>query len=204
MSQFPESGKDLLLWQKASEGKKEALGELYEIYFENLYDYGMRLCANSNMVSDAIQDIFVHIWERREKLSILSSIRAYLFTSLRNDIFNKIKLDKRKTEREAAFLRSLNRFELKYSVEEAFIRKESERRQSDLIKQAVESLTPRQKECIYLRFYSEMSFEEIAFVMGSSIKAVYKLKGRSIDALKKHAGKIAFFSTCFPFSFFLS
>jgi RNA polymerase sigma factor (sigma-70 family) len=49
----------------------------------------------------------------------------------------------------------------------------------------MDQLTPRQREVIYLRFFEELSYEEIAGMLDISVKGAYKLSYRALDALKE-------------------
>ncbi len=53
--------------------------------------------------------------------------------------------------------------------------------------QAFTKLSSRQKEVIYLRFYNQLSYEEIADVMSVQVKAIYKLMSRAILVLRTHS-----------------
>ena len=55
--------------------------------------------------------------------------------------------------------------------------------------QASAKLTSRQREDIFLKFYEQLSYEEIADVMGISVKAGYKIMARSLDYLRKNLSK---------------
>jgi len=50
---------------------------------------------------------------------------------------------------------------------------------------ALNQLTPRQKEVIYLRYFEELDYEEIATIMDITIKATYKLRARGLDILRQ-------------------
>ncbi|MNY66103.1 RNA polymerase sigma factor [compost metagenome] len=52
------------------------------------------------------------------------------------------------------------------------------------IGQALQKLTDRQREVIYLRYYEEFSYPEIAEIMGLTLKGTYKLMGRAIETLR--------------------
>jgi RNA polymerase sigma factor (sigma-70 family) len=53
------------------------------------------------------------------------------------------------------------------------------------LQQALNTLTPRQREAIFLRFYEELSYEEIAGVLDISTKATYKIVARALLQLKR-------------------
>ena len=75
-------------------------------------------------------------------------------------------------------------FELRFSTESQYFKKleETDRRQRLL--QAMDQLSPRQKEMIYLRYFEELGYDEIASVMDITIKGAYKLSARSLESLR--------------------
>ena len=50
---------------------------------------------------------------------------------------------------------------------------------------ALDKLTARQREAIFLRFYEGLSYEEVAAVLKITVKATYKIMARSLTALKE-------------------
>lgn len=144
---------DQIQWTALLEGNKAALSELYERYFDLLYEYGLRFCHDREKLKDCIQDMFIKLWTNRKNLSKTTSVKPYLYTSLRHTIINKLDQEKHAKEREC---KSMNypAFKMHYDIERKIIQTEEDWERNALIKNALERLTARQKECIYLRFYS--------------------------------------------------
>ena len=174
-------------WEGLLNGDKEAFVSLYNSYFNLLYEYGMRLCRNTDLVKDCIQDLFVKLWSNRDNLAITTAVKPYLLASLRNTMLNKMEKEKHTKDREykAGYDTAFN---LNYSIsmDSHMIRHEEERYKTSIVANALEKLTPRQRECIYLRFYSRLEYTEIAGLMNISLKATYKISGRAICCLRKY------------------
>ena len=79
-------------------------------------------------------------------------------------------------------------FEMVFSVESEFIKKETHSSQAQQLLQALNQLTPRQKEVIFLRYFEELEYEEIAAIMDITVKATYKLTARGLEALRQILG----------------
>lgn len=173
---------DAELWQSFQKGNQEAFATIYKKFFKNIYEYGIRVHADETLVQDCIQDLFVKIWANKEQLSEVKSIKAYLLISLRNIIFNKNKKDKKLDEQNQ---NSKDVFDVTFSVEAGYIEKESASAQSKIIFDALNKLSGRQKEFLYLKYFEELSTDEIATIMEITVKATYKLSARSLEALKK-------------------
>lgn len=174
-------------WQLFISGQDILFENLYHTYYKSLCDFGMRLCPDQEFVKDCIQDIFIKIWTNRTEMTAIRSIKAYLFTALRNAIINFYSSPRSK-------IGAINEdtfpvFILEYSPEEILIGKETDSENLKKVVIALNNLTPRQKECIYLKYYSGLEYEEIAKIMGISVKATYKLVGRALSILKEWAAK---------------
>lgn len=169
-------------WQSLKDGNREALAHLYNSYFQNLFEYGMRICRDRNMVKDAIQDLFVKIWTNRLNLAEVKNIKAYLLVSIRSIIYNKMegagKVDYGDLEEESLF-------EMHFSPESQMIQNEEANLNRIKLLNAIQNLQPRQKEIIYLRYFEDLDYTEIADVMHITVKASYKLSARAMDSLRE-------------------
>ncbi|MCD2424904.1 sigma-70 family RNA polymerase sigma factor [Niabella pedocola] len=173
---------DYNLWQSLKEGNQEALATIYFTHFKNLYEYGLRIVQDKELVKDAIQDLFIKLWTNRTGFEDISKIRPYLLIALRSGLYNKLQ---QKEKRPVRPLGAGEEFDMVFSAESIYIDKESFSQQTQQLVHALNQLTAKQKEVVYLRYFEELDYEEIAKVMGSSLKSVYKLKARGLDALKQ-------------------
>ncbi|MBO9633437.1 MAG: sigma-70 family RNA polymerase sigma factor [Chitinophagaceae bacterium] len=172
---------DSALWRSFKEGDKEAFRQLYHQHFNNLYEYGCRLCMDTELVRDAIHDLFVKIWNSRPNLGDVAAVRSYLLVSLRGTIYNRL-------QREARIVPGADPddhpFEMVFSVESEYIRRETISIQTRQLLDAMNQLSPRQKEVIWLRYMEELDYEEIAAIMGITVKSTYKLSARGLETLR--------------------
>lgn len=167
------------LWNKLREGDKGAFDDIFYKYVKILFNYGKRYTINEEIVEDCIQDLFTDLWDKRKKLGETNQIKPYLFIALKRRILRKISKEKKilKTDQ-------INDFFLEYSTEE---KTNQEAGNAEIISQlnaTLKKLTPKQKEVIYLKFYEQLSYVEIAEHMGVEVKAIYKLMARAISSLR--------------------
>lgn len=171
------------LWQHLREGDIHALGELFSLYHCRLYAYGMKVSPSESLVLDAIQDVFVQIWNSRLQLADVHNISSYLFRSLRNEIFRMLGQRKRYTTlRETGENTGVN---LYFSREDLVIQKELSREMREFIVQALNKLSPRQKEAVYLKFYFHLNNTEIAEVMSLQDQTVRNTLYEAIKLLRQ-------------------
>lgn len=157
------------------------------IYKENaslLFSYGLKLIDDRSVVKDCIQDLFVDLWERRDKLGEIKTIKPYLFKCLRSKVFQL------KT-REKAIARSMTEIEASIeedpSIEKKLIEKQRFDEERKKLQKVLSMLGDKQREILHLKFYAKLSYDEIGQVMGLDRKAAYNLMAYSVKLLRKHA-----------------
>ncbi|SHL22247.1 RNA polymerase sigma factor, sigma-70 family [Chitinophaga jiangningensis] len=173
---------DIELWQLLLAGDDRSFQQVYRSHFSMLYEYGMRFSDEEDFVKECIQQLFVKIWTNKDSLAAVTKIKPYLLFSLRAIIYNKFRDEKR---RRINGLEEDYDFELEFSPEASYIEREVTEKKLAALKAAMEQLTPRQKEIIYLRYFQELDYKEIAAVMDVSVKGAYKLSARSLEALRE-------------------
>lgn len=176
-----------IYWQSFKAGNADAFEYLYRNYSSGLYNYGSKFSHDKELIKECIQDLFVGIWTRRDTLGNPVHLKNYLYKSFRHLIFKKaFQLQNFESYDEAhdnyAFQASLN-------VEEAMIDGEHRINVSAQLNLAMAKLTARQREAVFLRFYEQLSYEEIAEVMDISVKASYKIMARALGFLKENLSK---------------
>src|SRR5690554_5361226 len=78
------------------EGDKVAFRQIYDAYHEQLYTVAGKYLKDSQLAEDAVQEIFIMLWLKRASLDTSKSLKSFLFTCLKNHVFNMIKSRKRR------------------------------------------------------------------------------------------------------------
>ncbi|MFP8490194.1 RNA polymerase sigma factor [Gracilimonas sp. Q87] len=170
------------LWQKLRSGDRHALGVLFSATFDSLYKYGYRIIPNSEKVRDAIQEVFFQLWKYRKNLSKPSSVRAYLFVSLRRELLNRKKAAKRREEKNKKYYDEEFDPLLNYSKWDEILNLQE--KESKGLKKAIDKLTPRQREIIYLKYYEGLSTDEISKILDIRAQSIYNFMSESIKMLR--------------------
>ncbi|MEI6949291.1 sigma-70 family RNA polymerase sigma factor [Paraflavisolibacter sp. H34] len=170
------------LWQQIVDGDRQAYAGLYRDYFKKFYNYGRKFTADALLVEDCIQEVFLDFWTRREAARPIDSPNSYLFSAFRFTLFKKMKQSARYVPSEEVEEGP------DFSIDALIIGRESDSELQRRLQAALESLTARQREAIFLRFYEGLSYEEVASVLGISVKATYKIMARSLATLKENMG----------------
>jgi len=167
-------------WSNFKGGDFASLGILFEIHYEELFYYGIKIVALPEMVKDTIQDLFADVWERRDKMALVDNFKAYLIISLRRELIRRITRIRKETSSEA-----LATLQFSFSPEDFLILDEENQNHSRLLSQSMESLTDRQREVILLRFFHSLEFSEIGQVLDMNIQSVRNLLFRSLEKIRK-------------------
>jgi RNA polymerase sigma factor (sigma-70 family) len=179
---------EYLMWNDFRKGSLEAFNAIYHNYIRLLYNYGSKITPDSSMVEDCIQDLFIELWQKRQVLSETTSIKFYLFKSLNRNIVRKLENEKR-----ISIKRNLSEsyhFEVAFSHEFHLMTMQIDQEQQENLDKALQTLTSRQKEAIFLKYYEKLSFEEVSVLMAINVKATYKLVTRAIEMLRKNMQKV--------------
>jgi len=155
-----------------------------------LYNYGIRITNNSELVKDCIQELFFRIWKNKIDLSKVSYIKSYLFIGLRRQILNVLELkyyhiDKIKLE---------DHFLIEFSPEDYFIQNQFEEDQRKSVIKALNKLAKKQREAIYLRYFEELEYTEIAEVMNINLQSAKNNVHRGLDSLRELLSLLLFFT----------
>ena len=112
-------------WKLFLEGNDEAYSWLYTSHIQLLYQYGLQITPNTEVVKDCIQDVFVRIYKNKDKLSIPRNVKIYLMISLKNSIYNVF--NKERLEEDYVF--NFHSIEEQHIAENNFFNEEERREQ---------------------------------------------------------------------------
>ncbi len=173
---------DQALWERVKKGDNVAISRLYHRYFQLLYSYAFRICNNKEASKDCVHDLFVHLWEEREKLSEVSNVKSYLLTAVRNRTLKIRKQNAKFITKEEEHSISVEKI---FSIEHIMIHREEEEENRQQMMTALEELTTRQKELIYLQFYEGLSIREIQERTSLQYQSVKNLTYRALTKLRQ-------------------
>ncbi len=171
-----------ILWNKLRSGDSQALERIYRTYFDELYRYGRSYTKDLNTIEDCIQEMFIDLWNSRERLSETDAIKPYLYVTLKRRLFHSNKKSKKTSEQEVGEMH----FEAELAIDQILINNELKSEQSESLKNAFTKLSARQKEILYLKYYSDMSYEEISEIMDLNYQSARNLVSRALIKLSKH------------------
>lgn len=168
-------------WNSFLAGDKEAFAHYYNIHIDALYSYGTKICSDENLIKDAIQEIFLELYLKRNQYKISPShLRFYLILTLKHNLIKKIKRNRRL--RDESFFEM--QFEPEYSIETNIINDENEAEVNNKVKLLLDGLPEKQKEVLYLRFNEGLGYQEIAKILKISVESARKQVYRAIRSIR--------------------
>lgn len=177
------------IWDLIRSGDRAAFNQLYDKYANMLFDYGMKLISNDNVVEESIQSVFIDLYQRQSKLPKVESPKAYLFKAMKNTVLMHYRKTKTKLKREIdgdiSELSETYNFELELDVESDYVNTEYTKNLFARLQDILDNLPNRQKEAIYLKYYSKLSGEEIADIMGVRHQSVRSILTLARQQIKK-------------------
>lgn len=179
-----EEEKAKIIWKRLKKGDMDALGELYDLYTDELFSYGMEKVHNKTLVMDSIHDLFVNLYKYRSKIAVPSNVKYYLLKSLKREVFRK-QTSKKHINLEASFLEN-KKFNTGLSYEEELIETEQLNEKRNKLKTVFKFLTKRQQKVMQLKFTENRSYSEIAETMNISTATSRTLVYRALTVLRKH------------------
>lgn len=173
-----------LLWQDFLTGDVKAFERLMSGNFRLLFNYGSKFSKDREFIKDSIQDLFLVLWEKKENLDPDAAVKPYLMASLRRLMHRQV--SSRAWVGGEALQEEGDYFDIEFSVEEEYIEHEATAVRTRQLQKLLNALPRRQKEVVYLRFFQELSREQISEVMAVSPQTVSNLLQIAIRHLKAH------------------
>ena len=178
-----------LIWNDFIKGNEDAFRLIYNTHVQSLFKYGCNFTHDEALIKDCIHDVFIDLLKYRSSLSETNNIKLYLFKSLKRKIFKSLsKMGNFGTTIESENLP----FNYTISVEDEYVDNESEQNRYKQLDKAMSTLSPRQKEAIYLKFVSDLSYEELSKVMQLNYQSARNLVFRGLEKLRESCMKNIF------------
>jgi RNA polymerase sigma factor (sigma-70 family) len=179
---------DCFLWEEFRKGSKSAFSILISKYAKSLFEFGYRFCHDKELVMDSLQEMYADLWESRRNLSSLTFVKWYLFKVLKNRI-----LRERTKKRKESLVEDEYDFQLEFNIEDRLIANRQDVELAFKIQKVLNTLSPRKREIIYLRYYEGLSFDEIAEVMNLNKQSVHNLLQKAYNSFRTEWSVLLFF-----------
>lgn len=182
---------DKFLWKALKEGDLNAFSVLFESYYPQLHSYGLKISKNTVVTEDTLQDFFLYVYEHRENLSDLDTIAPYLFTSYKRFL---LKVMKKNEKMKHTDFSNENFVDIQFTAEEVITNQETIIFKNKNLSLLLNKLPKRQKEAIYLKYYSGLKATEISEIMDINYQSVVNILYKAIKSLKEEISIMKLFN----------
>jgi RNA polymerase sigma-70 factor (ECF subfamily) len=178
-------------------GDRKAFEQVFRAYYAALVRFALEILKDQDAAEDRVQEVFVKLWERREKIEIQTSLKAYLYMAVKNHCLNKLK-----TEARTQWMDDEQESEIHSGLAATDARVQTKLMASH-IDQAIEMLPPRCALIFKMSRFEEKSYKEIAEALDLSVKTVEHQMGKALFLLRKYlAPYLQIWLTAFLADFF--
>jgi len=174
----PSLHNELELLRRIRDGDVDAFSSLFRRYYEPLCFFAVRYLHDAQSAEGIVQDFFVRLWESRAALSIQSSLKSYLYASVRNACLNQIRHEDFSTSFDDEAERpDTGAMKPDIQVESAEL--------ADALERAMNALAPRCRQIFTMAKFDGLSYQEIAEILNISINTVKTQLQRALKTLSK-------------------
>ena len=164
-------------------GNMAAFSQLYDLHINVLFNYGLKLTIDKELLKDCIHDIFVKLYTKKDELGTIDNLRSYLFISLKNKLCDEL--------RRRMYMSDTAVEEVSIStptdVEDDYMEEEQRKNEFSLVRRLLDQLSPRQREALTLYYIEEKKYEDICEIMNMNYQSVRNLMHRGLTKLRSLA-----------------
>jgi RNA polymerase sigma-70 factor (family 1) len=161
------------------EGDKMAFAEFYNRYHKSVYRYLISLVKVPEIAEDLVHEIFLKLWDIRQKLEIKENFKGYLFWMCHNKAAD--------TTKKLAGERMLKDELLFHYYQNFFVENhtpEQQQRYDDLIEEALNSLSPQRRKVFELCKKQGKTYQQVADELQISTHTVKEHMSYALAALR--------------------
>ncbi|WP_215223130.1 RNA polymerase sigma factor [Echinicola shivajiensis] len=160
-------------------GSEEAFDHLFRKYSKKIYHISRKMRLGHEDAEGVVQEVFIKVWNNRERLDAELSFNAYLIAIVRSIVIRQVQRKAKLSSYKEYVFPFLN--ETDTTTEDYVIFSDM----MDLSSRAMESLPPKQKQVFMMKNFEHLSIDEIAEKLHVSRKTVKNQIFRASKSLKE-------------------
>ncbi len=172
---------DKVIWENIKQGRKNALKQLHDKYFNQMCLYAHKTIEDGGTIEELVSDCFIKLWENRKKIEIKTSVKHYLFLMLRNGIIDYYRKNRFLTEPLTGIKDP--------AAEEVF----DEQKQYAILYATIEKLPQQCRKILELAVFDSLSYDQIAEKLEISRNTVKTQIARAYRFLREKLNPKDFF-----------
>jgi RNA polymerase sigma-70 factor (ECF subfamily) len=176
--QTQPSSSDPELWTQIRQGDVTAFSSVFKKYYPLLYLFAGKFVKDVQAAEHIVQDLFITLWIKRDSIQISSSLKAYLYTSVKNRSLDYIK---QKGLTHLPVQDSAQHQDAVVTPEGQYLEKEFHR----AVHEAIDKLPEKCRQIYLMRRYNDLKYDEIAEILNISVNTVKTQLKRALKSLQK-------------------
>ena len=185
MSQKYSQDEAQALVKAQKEGNQLAFSIVYKTYAAQTFSLAFKYLLNKELAEDAVQNLFLKLWLKKEEIDETKPINRYLFTMLKNDLLNTLRDSKKNIYLLEDCLSMV--LELEDNSQNENLKQE----QMNIIQQALEQLSPQRRKVLEMIVSGKYSNQEIADKLNLSINTIKFQYSQSLKQIRATVGELS-------------
>jgi len=158
-------------------GDEATFEKVYKHFIRPLHVYAISILRDEDTAKGMVQNVFLRLWERKERLNISGSIKAYLYGAVYNECLNNLRHQKVKISHQQHVV-----YMTKDKVDEGTGMELLDLKEK--LQQALNDLPEKCRTVFQLSRFEDLKYQEIADELGISIKTVENQMGKALKTLR--------------------
>ena len=184
----PDNEKLQQWWKLTLNNDTVAFGSIHASLFSGLYNYAVKLLNDEELADDAVQELFIKIWNKRSSINNIQKVKPYFYTVFRRQVLNQLRDIKLRNLR----ISMMTQPDIEFSQEEIVIKNEADAGLKEKVLKLINTLPERQREVIYLHYFENMTMTQIAEIMKINTQSAMNIKQRALQKMRS-ANLLSFF-----------
>lgn len=169
---------EINLIHQINTGNQLVFEQLFKQYFKVLQNYAFTILKDLDVAEEMVQNVFLKIWEKREKLPQDAVVASYLYKSVYHESLNWLRHEKVKASHQQHTL---------YSMKNESDSAEDRIKMNQLQEQLQKALNELPQQCrtiFQMSRFDELRYREIAEELGISVKTVENQMGKALRLMR--------------------
>ncbi|WP_177192363.1 RNA polymerase sigma-70 factor [Chitinophaga arvensicola] len=168
------------LFLLVKQGHKDAFEDVYRRFWQELLDAAYRRVKVQETAMELVQSLLVDLYLKRETISLTTSLRNYLHTSLKNRVLNTVRSQLVRNTYQQHVLNDNGLYQPDAAT--TLQLKELQRH----IDESCASMPEKCREVFYLSRREHLSYQHIASQLNISVNTVEKHMVKALKILRSH------------------
>ncbi|SEN25591.1 RNA polymerase sigma-70 factor, ECF subfamily [bacterium A37T11] len=172
-------------WSLLVTGKEQDLLDNFCLFYDDFYRLGLSWYAHPDLIKESIHNLFLELWRIGPTIPKIVYVKSYIIS-----IYKRIIYKTNKDFQQNEYLDPLsdaleNEMDFEMPYETFLIASQTDELQKKKLEKALEQLTTRQKELIFLRFFEGLGFSQIAERTSLTERTVYNTVHNAVKRLRE-------------------